>query len=72
MKFIMNHSLLSALLTSHEETFVGEMLSTNFLGSLIDNHLNWRNPTEQMIPKISGACYAVRLMFHNSNFTTLK
>jgi len=25
-----------------------------------------------MIPKLSGACYAFRLMFHNSNFTTLK
>lgn len=72
MKFIMNHSLLSALLTSHEEMPVDEMLSTNFLGSLTDNHLNWRNPIDQMIPKLSGACYAVRSMFRNSNFTALK
>jgi hypothetical protein len=48
------------------------MLSTNFLGSLIDNHLNWRNPTKEIIPKLSGACYAVRSKFRNSNFTTLK
>jgi hypothetical protein len=68
----MNHSLLSALLTSHEEMPVEETLSTNFLGSLIDNHLNWRNPIEQMIPKLSGTCYAVRLMFCESNFSALK
>jgi hypothetical protein len=67
----MNHSLHSALLTSYEQMPVEESLSTNFLGSLIDNHLNWRNPIELMIPKLSGACYAVRLMFRNSSFTTL-
>jgi hypothetical protein len=68
----MNYSLHSALLTSYEETPVEEMLSANVLGSLIDNDLNWTNPIEQMIPKLSGACYAVRSMFCNSNFTTLK
>jgi hypothetical protein len=68
----MNHSLLSALLTSPEEMPVKEMLSTKFLGSLNVIHLNCRNPTEQIIPKLSGACYAVRLMFRNSNFTALK
>jgi hypothetical protein len=72
MKFIMNYSLHSALLTNYEETPVEEMLSANFLDSLIVNHLNWRNPIEQMIPKLSGVCYAVGLMFCNSNFTTLK
>ena len=68
----MNHSLHSALVTSHEETPVEETLSTNSLGSLIDNHLNWRNPIEQMILKLSGARYAVRSKFHNSNLTALK
>jgi hypothetical protein len=67
----MNHSLHSALLIRYEETHVGEMVSTNFLGSLIDNHLNWRNYLEQMICKFSGSCYAVKLMFCNSNFTTV-
>jgi hypothetical protein len=38
----------------------------------IDNHINWKNHIEEMIPKISGACYVVRLMIYISNINTLK
>jgi hypothetical protein len=36
------------------------MVSTKFLGLQIDDHLNWKNRIDQMVPKLSGACYAVR------------
>jgi hypothetical protein len=32
----------------------------------------WKNHTEAMIPKLSGACYAVGLMVHISNIDTVK
>ena len=38
----------------------------------IDNHTNWKNHTEEMIPKISAACYAVRSTVHISNINILK
>jgi hypothetical protein len=43
-----------------------------FLGLQIDNHLNWTNHIDKLIPKLSGACYAVRSMFHIRNTDTLK
>ena len=48
------------------------MLNMKFLGLQIDNHLNRKNHIEQMIPKLSAACYAVRSMVHISNFNTIK
>jgi len=36
------------------------MVSTKFHGLQIDDHLNWKNHFDQMVPKLSGACYAVR------------
>jgi hypothetical protein len=48
------------------------MINTKFLGLQIDNHLNWKNHIGQMIPKLSGACYDVRLMGHISNINTHK
>jgi hypothetical protein len=71
MKFIMNNSPHCALHIGYKEKYIEEMVKTKFLGLHIDNHLNWKNHIDQMIPKLSGACYAVRLMFHISNITTL-
>jgi len=36
------------------------MVNTKFLGLQIDNHLNWRKHKEQVIPKLSTPCYAIR------------
>jgi hypothetical protein len=35
-------------------------------------HWNWKNRTDQVLPKLRTACHAVRLMFHISNTDTLK
>jgi hypothetical protein len=72
MKFIMNNSPHSALYIGYKEKIIEETVKTKFLGLHIDNHLNWKNHIDQMIPKLSGACYTVRSMFHISNITTLK
>jgi hypothetical protein len=31
------------------------------------NHLNWTNHIDKLIPKLSGACYAVGSMLHVRN-----
>jgi hypothetical protein len=46
------------------------MVNTKFLCLQIEKHLNWKNHIEQMIPKLSAACYAIRLMVHISNINT--
>ena len=43
-----------------------------FLGLQIYNHLNWKNEIDQMISKLTRACYVVRSVVHVSNITTLK
>jgi hypothetical protein len=32
-----------------------QSVNTKFLGLQIDNHLNWKNHIDQMVPKLSGA-----------------
>jgi hypothetical protein len=49
-----------------------EIVNKTFLDLQIGNHINWNNLIEKMIPKLSGACYAVRSMIHFSNINTLK
>jgi hypothetical protein len=47
-------------------------VNTKFLGLQIDNHLNWKAQIEQIIPKLSAACYVLMSMVHLSNIITLK
>ena len=35
----------------------------------MDNHINWKNHMKQMIPKVSEACYTIRLMAHSVTST---
>ena len=43
---------------------------TKFLGLQTDNHVNWMNHIEEMIHRLSGASYVIRLMVHISNTNT--
>jgi hypothetical protein len=56
----------------YRDKYIEETVNSKFLGLHLDNHLNWKDHTDQMIPKLSGACYTVRSMFHISNINTLK
>jgi hypothetical protein len=38
----------------------------------IDNHLNWTNRIDKLIPKLSRTCFTVRFMCHISNSDTLR
>jgi len=72
MKFTTKNSSHSTLHFGYKEKYIEETVNTKFLGLQIDNHINWKNHIEQMIPKLSAACYTVRSMVHTSNINTLK
>jgi hypothetical protein len=60
MKFITKNSPHCALRIDYRGKNIEETINTKFLGLQIDNHLTWKNHFDQMVPKLSGACYAVR------------
>jgi hypothetical protein len=51
---------------------IEESANTKSLGLQNDNHLNWKNHIDHIVPKLSGACYAVRSVFHIVSIDTLK
>ena len=67
-----NNSPHSALTISYEDKHIEEALSLKFLGMQLDNHLNWKDHIDQVLPKLSAACYAVRQMHHICDENTLK
>jgi len=71
MKFKTRNSEHSTLHIGYKEEYREERENTKFIGLQIDNHINWMNHTEEMIPKLSGACYAIRSMVPVSNINTL-
>jgi hypothetical protein len=72
IKFVTNNSPQCALSIGYNGKYVEESANTKFLGLQSDNHLNWKNRIDQMITKLSGACYAVRSVFPIVNIDTLK
>ena len=60
----------STLCIGYKEKYTEDTVNTKFLGLPTDNHINWKNHIEQMIPKLSGECYANSLMVHISNINT--
>ena len=72
MKFITKNSVYSTFLIGYKEKYVEETLNTKFIGLHIDNHINWKNHIEGMIPKLNGACYAIMSLVHISNIDSLK
>jgi hypothetical protein len=56
----------------YEDKYIEESVHITFLGLQIDSHLNWKIHVDQLVPELSGACYAVRSLSHISNINTLK
>jgi hypothetical protein len=72
MKFVTNNSSCSSLCVGYKERYIEDTVNTKFLGLQSDNNLSWKNHTGQMIPELSGRCYAIWSMVHISNINTLK
>jgi hypothetical protein len=47
----------------HNDKYIEEVVNTKFLGLQIDNHLYWQTHFNQLVPKLSQACYAVSSMY---------
>jgi hypothetical protein len=56
----------------YEDKYIEQSVHTKFLGLQIDSHLNWKTHIDQLVPELSGACYAVTSLSHISNVDTLK
>ena len=72
MKFITRKASNSTLYIGYKEMYIEEKVNTKFLGLQIDNHIKWKNHTEEVIPNLSGVHYAIRSMGHISNINNLK
>jgi len=60
MKLTTKYLSHSTLHIGYKEKYVGERVNEKFLGLQTDNHIYWMDHTEQMIPKLSAACFAVK------------
>jgi hypothetical protein len=56
----------------HQDKEIKEVPNIKFLVLGLDKHMEWKIPIEQIIPKMSNACYAIRSMYPFTNMTTLK
>jgi hypothetical protein len=72
MKFVTKNLAHCALTIGYKDKYVKEVVNTTFLGVHLDNHLNWKDQTDQIIPKLSATCCAVRQMYHICNNNILK
>jgi len=52
--------------------YIEETVNTKFFCVQTDNHIILKNHTDQMIATLSGACYAVKSVVHDSNINNLK
>ena len=46
-------------------------MSTKFLCMHTDNHMNWKNHVEEILPKLSAACFLIRNLIHTLKPETL-
>ena len=62
-----NNSSHSTLHIDYKENYIEQTANTTFLDLETDNRINLKSHIELMIPKLSAACYVVRLTVHISN-----
>jgi len=51
---------------------IDDVKSTKFLGMHIQNLINWKNHVEQILPKLSVACFSIRNLIHILNLDILR
>ena len=72
VKFSSNHLQNDLFQITYQNRTMTEATNTEFLGLELDKYMNWTNQTENVLQKMSSACYAVRSMYHVSRITTIK
>ena len=56
----------------YKDNVIDEVKSIKFLGMCIDSHMIWKNHVEQILPKLSAACFLIRNLIHTLNPDTLR
>jgi hypothetical protein len=46
----------------YDNRIIASISYTKFLGITIENMLHWKSHRDQLLPKFSAACYAVRVL----------
>jgi len=72
MKSLTINQPYCALTISFKSKCIEEAVNLIFLGIQIDSLFNWRNHTDQIIPKLSEAYYMFRQMYHICNNDILR
>ena len=52
MEFITKNSSHATFHIGYKDNYIEDIVNTKFRGLKIDNHINWKNHIEQMIPKL--------------------
>jgi hypothetical protein len=72
IKFNLSNSQEDSFHIPYKDKEIKQLTNIKFLGLESDQHLNWKTHVEQIISRLSSACYAVRSMFHFSSLDTIK
>jgi hypothetical protein len=62
MQFTTNNRLKPHLQITHLNKQISTVSNIKFLGIHINNTINWKNYIEQILPKLSIACHAMRII----------
>ena len=72
VKFSANHAQEHAIAITCQNASMDLMEDVTFLGLRIDRNINWKKHIEEILPKLSSACYVVRSMYYIGCIATLK
>jgi hypothetical protein len=62
MKFVINNKTCINLNIGYYNKTIEEVGITKFLSLQIDDNLNWKRHIEYIIPKLTSACFAMRML----------
>ena len=72
MQFTRSNRLKSYLPTTHLNKLIQSVSNTKFLGIYINDTINWKNHIDHILPKLSIACHAMRIIKPYMSLETLR
>lgn len=62
MQFVTKINSLLQIDIIHENKKIANVFNTKFLGLTLDNSFSWKTHIDTVIPKLSSACYTIRIL----------
>ena len=66
MHSITKHSSCIDKNAAYDDKLISNTSTFKFLGLITDDKLIWKSPIERTVPKLSAACFAVRVVKHTT------